>query len=565
MPSSQKTTIKNEKLSTDEVVKILAQVLAKAKKFAGPALLMVEFPTEYTRRETAEKLEKELKKVDDELVNIDLRKPINLLEVIEGLKLNQVGSVHGLHAQPEVVRRLNWGRERLTDKNKRIVFWLNFEELKDLAERAPDFWAFRNRQLVLSEYDGKIHLPEPDFYSANVLELSNLSLESKQNRAEALEELLKGVKDFSSPRAINIRHSLGLLYSNLGQYQKALEHLSKILEISQKTGDKQEEGSILNEIGSIYIRLGEFSKAIEYLAQALDISRQMSDQNKEAVRLGNLGIAFARLGEFDRAADFYEESIALSELTGNTLVQRDGLGNLANLYAQSGQFTLAIELYEKTLRISRQTEDKRGESNNLGNMGLAHQGLGNFREAIYYHEQALAISREIGNKHGESNALGNLGNAYSSQGENEKALHYYKQSLKICREIGNKAGEVDDLGNMGLHYAEFDENTKALACLTVALNIAVSIGYGNVNRLLNYLSVIRSRQSKFESLLRSLFPDGDKILQEATDQSYKFFRNAPADIADEIITVLDDFEKQKKTSGLLYLPVRDKSSKFRVI
>jgi hypothetical protein len=51
MPSSQKTTKKNEKLSIEEVVKILTQVLAKAKKFTGPALLMVEFPTEYTRRE----------------------------------------------------------------------------------------------------------------------------------------------------------------------------------------------------------------------------------------------------------------------------------------------------------------------------------------------------------------------------------------------------------------------------------------------------------------------------------------------------------------------------------
>jgi hypothetical protein len=243
MLTSQKTKTQTEKLSTSEAVKILAQTLAKAEKFVGPALLMVEFPTEHTRRETAEELATILKASSEELVDIDLRKPVNLLQVLEELKPNQVGSVHGLHAQPEVVRRLNWGRERLTDNNKRIVFWLNFEELKDLAERAPDFWAFRNRHLSLSPYNGKIHIPESNSYPHNVIELSNLSLEAKRSRAEALEELLEGIKDPKISKAIEMRHSLGLLYTNLGEPQKALEHFEKALEVSREIGNRHEEGT----------------------------------------------------------------------------------------------------------------------------------------------------------------------------------------------------------------------------------------------------------------------------------------------------------------------------------
>jgi tetratricopeptide (TPR) repeat protein len=550
MPLSREATIQNDKLASQEVVKILVRSLEKAKKFSAPVLLMVEFPTEYTRRKTGEELEAKLKTAGDELVDIDLRKPVNLLQIIEELKSNQVGSVHGLHAQPEVVRQLNWGRERLTDSNKRIVFWLNFEELKDLAERAPDFWAFRNRHLVLPEYDGKIHLIEPNLYSPNVLELSNLSLEAKQNRAEALEELLRGAKDPKSFRAIDMRHSLGLLYSNLGEYKKALEHLSKVLEVVRELGDTRED-NILNSIGNIYIRLGEFRKAIDFYAQALNVSRRTGDQNKEVVHLGNLGIACARLGDIESAMNYYRQAITLSEVIGNLPAKRDGLGNLANLYTYLGQFTAAIDLYEQAMWISRQMGDKRGEGHNLGNLGLAYAGLSDFRKSIGYYQESLAISKEIGNRHSESTALGNLGNAYVSLGDIKKALEYHKQALKLSREIGNVQGESDLLSNLGLDYDELSEYQKAIACLILALNIAISIESRNVHKQWNDIATLRAKHSDFEILLRSLFPDGDKILQKATDQPYVFFRDAPSNTPDEILATLNDFEKQKRIETLL--------------
>jgi tetratricopeptide (TPR) repeat protein len=548
---SRQTTIKNDKLQSQEAVRILLQVLAKAKKFAGPALLMVEFPTEYTRRETAEDLAKKLKEVDDELVDIDLRKPINLLEIVEKLKPNQVGSVHGLHAQPEVVRRLNWGRERLTDNNKRIAFWLNFEELKDLAERAPDFWAFRNRHLSLAPYDGKIYIPESSSYSHNVIELSNLSLEAKRNRAEALEELLEGIKDPKLSKAIEIRHNLGLLYSNLGEPQKALEYLGKALETNREVGNEREEGSVLNDIGNLYVRLGEFRLAIECYSRALEISRKINDKGSEAVRLGNLGIAYGRLGDIERAADYYEKALVLSEATGNLLAKRDALGNLANLYNQSGQFLEATKFLEQSLILSRQKGDKRGEAYNLDGMGLAYTGLGNFRDAIHYFEKSLAISREIGHKQSESTALGNLGISYTNLGEIEKALVYYKRAIKISHEIGNKQGESDVLANLGLDYAELSDYLKAIACLIVALNIAISIESRNTHRYWSCVTMLRNGQSDFESLLRSLFPEGDKVLQEATDQLYTFFRDAPPDTPDNILAMLDNFERQQRMKDLV--------------
>jgi hypothetical protein len=49
------------------------------------------------------------------------------------------------------LRALNLRREYLVEKKIRVVFWLTEAEERRLAERAPDFWAFRHRVIYLGQ------------------------------------------------------------------------------------------------------------------------------------------------------------------------------------------------------------------------------------------------------------------------------------------------------------------------------------------------------------------------------------------------------------------------------
>jgi hypothetical protein len=149
------------------------------------------------------------------------------------------------------VRRLNWRREFLTENNVRAVFWLNFEELKDLIARAPDFWDFRNRHLVLEPSPREAaHGVEPTYHSFGSLELSNLPAQAKADRIEALEELLEGTDDPKSPRAQAIREDLDQLFWEIGQYSRSIDYLLQALTVSRETGDRYGEGVALGNLGA---------------------------------------------------------------------------------------------------------------------------------------------------------------------------------------------------------------------------------------------------------------------------------------------------------------------------
>jgi hypothetical protein len=51
------------------------------------------------------------------------------------------------------LRALNLRREYLVERALRVVFWLDEPGERELAARAPDFWAFRHRVVHLGESD----------------------------------------------------------------------------------------------------------------------------------------------------------------------------------------------------------------------------------------------------------------------------------------------------------------------------------------------------------------------------------------------------------------------------
>ena len=72
----------------------------------------------------------------------------------------------------------------------------------------------------------------------------------------------------------NALGNLGLAYSDLGEYQKAIEYYEQALEIAREIGDKQGEGNALCNLGVAYDFLGEYQKAIKYHTQYLEIARK---------------------------------------------------------------------------------------------------------------------------------------------------------------------------------------------------------------------------------------------------------------------------------------------------
>jgi tetratricopeptide (TPR) repeat protein len=353
---------------------------------------------------------------------------------------------------------------------------------------------------------------------------------------------------------------MGNAYRDLGEIQSAIDYFEEALKISREIHNQRHEVSLLGNLGLVYRNLGEMHSAIKHFEQGLKISREIHDRQSEEIHLGNLGLAHRDLGEIHSAIDCYEEALKISCEIHNRRGEGIHLGDLGSVYHRLGEVRRAIEYYEQALKIAREFHDRRGEGADLGNLGNAYRDLGKTHSAIDYYKKALKISRDLHDRRSEALLIGNLGNAYNLLGEIHSAIDHYKQALDIVREVGDKVNEGLWLGNIGLAYAGRYELPKKLACLVASMSIYEGIELPEVQRISGYLAQHRYypkssnpfkvlqqwlfgglRRASFDMLVRFLFPDGDAILNEATGQNYTFFRDAPADMPERILALIDQY------------------------
>ncbi len=270
--------------------------------------------------------------------------------------------------------------------------------------------------------------------------------------------------------------SLGTAYANKGDYNQAIEYHQQSLRIAREIGNRKGEGVALSNLGIVYHARGDYAKAIEYHQQHLSIARAINNRRGEGAALGNLGIAYHVMGNYTRAIEYYQQQLIIAQGINDRQGEANSLGNQGNAYKALGEYVKAIEYHQRTLEIKQELGDRKGEALVLGNLGNAYEALGDYTKALEYYEQTLATAQAIGDRKTEGLALRTLGIIQTNLGENGKALRYYQQSLATAQAIGDRQGEGSTLSNLGFTYYVTGDNAKAFEYCQQSLAILRSIG-----------------------------------------------------------------------------------------
>ncbi|MEG5105360.1 CHAT domain-containing protein [Microcoleus sp. AT8-A4] len=301
--------------------------------------------------------------------------------------------------------------------------------------------------------------------------------EAKRGTIVKLEEALKLYREAGDRRREAVTFSnIGLVYSGLGEKQKALEYYSQSLPLSRATGDRGGEAITLNNIGSVYSELGEKQKALEYFSQSLPLRRAVGDRRGEAVTLTNIATVYSGLGEKQKALEYYSQSLPLFQATGDRGGEAVTLTSIGSVYSELGEKQKALEYYSQSLPLRRAVGDRSGEASTLNNIGLVYSDLGEKQKALEYYSQSLPLRRAVGDRSGEAVTLTNIGTVYSGLGEKQKALEYYSQSLPLFQATGYRGGEATTLNNIGSVYSALGEKQKALEYYSQSLPLRRATG-----------------------------------------------------------------------------------------
>ena len=294
-------------------------------------------------------------------------------------------------------------------------------------------------------------------------------------------------------------NNLGLVYQKTGDLEKAKEYHQLALEIrEQQLGPNHVDvAASYNNLGLVYNDTVDLEKAKEYYQLALEIRKEQLGPNHVdvAASYNNLGLVYNDTGDLEKAKEYHQLALEIrkQQLGPNHVKVAMSYNNLGLVYNDTGDLEKAKEYHQLALEIRKQQLGPNHVSvaTSYNNLGLVYQDTGDLDKAKEYHQLALEIGKELldPNHVDVATSYNNLGLVYWKTGDLEKAKEYHQLALEIRKEqLGpNHVDVAMSYNNLGLVYNDTGDLEKAKEYHQLALEIGKEqLGPNHVNVAMSY-------------------------------------------------------------------------------
>ncbi len=260
-------------------------------------------------------------------------------------------------------------------------------------------------------------------------------------------------------------------YAKLGQQEKASKLLIPALVTAKSNNSFDIRTELLRELGVIYIEMGQYDKALE-VAKSLQAYKPIDKD----IELKHITIQMAKAGQYDKALQTAKLISVGGVFSGYTTVTRSissqatVMAEVALKYAQIGQKGKAEQILAQALQIAKTSNEQMVE------VALKYAQIGQKGKA----EQILAqVSQNAQDTSSPSDSTF-LAVKYEEVGQQSKAEQLLAQALqKTKKVIGSQDSFLTDLA---IGYAKIGQFNQAI-------NTAKSIeGYADVEDYKEYIT-----------------------------------------------------------------------------
>ncbi|MEN8208739.1 MAG: tetratricopeptide repeat protein, partial [Candidatus Fermentibacteria bacterium] len=215
--------------------------------------------------------------------------------------------------------------------------------------------------------------------------------------AAALEHYLESLeihKQLTSTSDPGILSNIGAVYLQLGDTDRALDYFTQVKMLENEINESADlKASISLNMGRIYSRMGMYDDALEHLKEGYEIYLTNDMKQAAASTADSIGNAMMELGRYDEAMEHFKTAISsftsFDDLKGEALV----LSNMGKccLLQESGK---AMELYLESLKKFRFLRDSHGIAEALIGISLVMIDLGRNDVALDRLNEAYSIAEK---------------------------------------------------------------------------------------------------------------------------------------------------------------------------
>ena len=278
-------------------------------------------------------------------------------------------------------------------------------------------------------------------------------------------------------------YNLGVVYNDLGNYEKAVAHLEEYLKGNSRDAQAN------NEMGTVYLRMGSLDKAVSYFKRALETSPGFAPAH------AGLADTFLRKEMIDEAVSEYKKALSLDPDLSKARIRlaeayfKKGMAREAQFelkqamslvpepdtYASLGVVYLYQDKLDQAIELLRKAEALNPNDPGIySNLGVSYRKKGKIDEAILQYRKALEIDPDLLDAHV------NLGEAYRVKKMTEEALAEYRKAISLSP---LRPEPYNHLGVLCLEKKEIDE---AIAQFKKAVSLRPGYGEAYSNLAVAY-------------------------------------------------------------------------------
>ncbi len=302
-----------------------------------------------------------------------------------------------------------------------------------------------------------------------LLELAKLYRENNNNIkaisiCNQIIELQQKNNDLEGVLASNFR--LAVIYSDIGNYPKALTQYEKIITTIDKPATI---AKAKRAMGIIHNRMGEYKEALSLYQECLSIYQEAKDRFNIGLVQNNIGNVFTNSGDYKQAQNYYEQALDNFEAAKQKSWVGSALQNLGSIAYYQGDYQQATSYSQRALQIFTESKDQEKLLITYNNLSLYFSAQADYKTAFDYYKKAVTLAEELGDKKAVATATARLGEIYLVQQEFPLALEHFKRALNLNKEVFNRA-EVRILSiEISLCLVEMKDYTAAIEWANQAL------------------------------------------------------------------------------------------------
>jgi len=189
--------------------------------------------------------------------------------------------------------------------------------------------------------------------------------------------------------------AIGLVYGNLGDYERALAEMQSALDLIKEGPHAFFVPSILNNMAVIHLQTGNQELALELGLQALKLNNDYGMDFRENYLVDTVGLILLSMKEYEQAKALFLETRQKCRRPGQTMIKISLTKNLGLICLAQNDYSKARDEINQALMYASENNIHREVANCYLLLSEIDEKTGNIEDALKHYKKFYEIDKSI--------------------------------------------------------------------------------------------------------------------------------------------------------------------------